>query len=528
MPKWPAPAWGAIAVTALFVAITCWWLTQDRSIPIFDAGGHLSLAIYVHQALSAGLVLQAVTLMAPYPPFAYLVGQLGILFGGVGIAPLIIAENLVFVPLLALGCYQVGRLAFGPLAGLLAVVFALSSPLITAQFHVFMIDAPETAMVAVSVWLIIATEGFSRLWICAVAGLAVGLGMLTKEPFGIFVVGIVAVTAVRGGWRSWRGVAIFAVIALAIALPWYIHEYAQIRTIGTEATSSSAVAGGVEGANEPRGIAPPRLSPANLEWYLWNFVNAQLYLPLFIFAAVGWLWTMVAFARRRPISPLTLELAVGAFAAWALLTETYIHDTRYSMPLTVYLAVFGAGWIVRLPHRGQIAATAALVLVAIANTLGASFGTGRPLQVSLPGSYTAALNKPGHLTLYSNQGYLVSGPHRDGDLLAMLKALRRHGVRGIIWSRSQAYAPDFSFGGVAALAQFADLKPLLTIGREVELGPGNAVLDHSARAPGGGPPCVLLDDGTGIWVRLGNPNAPGARNYCPLPKPHFYGVPSKL
>ena len=49
---WPAPAWGAIGVTVLFIGITCWWLTQDRSIPIFDAGLHLNLALNVQQELA--------------------------------------------------------------------------------------------------------------------------------------------------------------------------------------------------------------------------------------------------------------------------------------------------------------------------------------------------------------------------------------------------------------------------------------------------------------------------------------------
>ena len=519
-PRWSAHAWGAIGVTALFSAITCWWLTQDRSIPIFDAGLHLSLAINVHHELSSGHLVQALTLTTPYPPLSYLVGSLGILVGGIGIAPLVLAENLVFVPLLALGCYQVGRLAFGPLAGLLAVVFALGSPLIAAQFHVFMTDAPETAMVAVSVWLIIATEGFSRLGTCALAGLAVGLGMLTKEPFAIFVVGIVGVTAVRGGRRAWRGFAVFAAVALVIALPWYIHEYAQIRGIGTEATSSSSTYA-ERGVYSPHGIAPPRLSLANLEWYLWNLVNAQLYLPLFVFAAVGWVWAMVGFARRRAVSPLALELAVGAFLAWALLTETYVHDTRYSLPLLVYLAVFGAGWIVRLPRRARIGAAAALGLVALGNTLGASFGVGGQSTIALPGGSATALEHPGILTIYSNGGFLVSGPRRDGDLLAVLQAMRRNGVRNVTWSVEEARGPDFSSGGLTALAQIAGLERLNGVAY-TELTRQDAVLGHGAWE-GGPPPCVRLDDGSGVWVRIGNPLASGAKDHCPLPKPHFYG-----
>jgi 4-amino-4-deoxy-L-arabinose transferase-like glycosyltransferase len=519
-PRWSAPAWGAIGVTALFLAITCWWLTQDRSIPIFDAGLHLSLAINVHQALSSGHLLRALTLSVPYPPFAYLIGSLGILVGGVGIAPLILAENLVFVPLLALGCYQVGRLAFGPLAGLLAVVFALGSPLITVQFHVFMIDAPETAMVAVSVWLIIATEGFSRLSTSALAGLAVGLGMLTKEPFAIFVVGTVGVTAVRGGREAWRGLAIFAVVALVIALPWYIHEYKQIQSIGSEATASSTSSGS---SSSLQGIAPPRLSIANLEWYLWNFLNAQLYVPLFLFAAVGWVWTIVGFVRRAPVSRLAVELAVGAFVGWATLTETFVHDTRYSMPLLVYLAAFGAGWIVRLPLRARTAVGAALVLVALANTLGASFGVGAHVTAKLSGTSSAALEHPGTVTLYSGEGFLVSGPRRDGDLLALLQGLRNNGVRAVTWPWEQSVGADFSTGGLVALLQIAGLEQVAESVQNAGLTREDAVLSNHEVTANAPPPCVLLDDGTGVWVRIGNPLAAGVRDYCPLPKPHYYG-----
>jgi 4-amino-4-deoxy-L-arabinose transferase-like glycosyltransferase len=89
----------------------------------------------------------------------------------------------VFVPLLALGCYQAGRLLFNSAAGLLAVLFALGSPLLIDQFHVFILDPQLTALVAVSVWLILASEHFSRVDVAAVAGVVGGLGMLVKEPF---------------------------------------------------------------------------------------------------------------------------------------------------------------------------------------------------------------------------------------------------------------------------------------------------------------------------------------------------------
>jgi hypothetical protein len=519
---WSAPALGAIGVTVLFIGITSLWLSQDHHIPIWDAGLHLDFVFGVHQRLSEGHLGSALTDTVPYPPFAYLIGSLGVALGGVAITPVILTENIFFVSLLALGCYQVGRLAFGSLAGLLAVVFALGSPLIIGQFHLFMTDAPETAMVAVSVWLVIATDRFRRPGISAIAGVAFGLGMLTKEPFVVFVIGVVGVTAVRGGRQAWRGLALFSVVALAIALPWYIHERSQIEAIQTEATASSS---GIprQGAQSPQGIAPPRLSQENHEWYLWSFVNWQLFLPLFLFAATGWVWTIMGFLRGRPVSRLAVELTVGAFVSWLVVTETYVHDVRYSMPLLVYLAVFGTGWIVRLSSRWRALAVTGLVVIAAINTLGVSFGAGQQVAITLPGANLRDLQDPGKISIFETEGFAIGRPRREGDLLATLQALRRAGIRNITWPAEEALEPDFTSIGVTVLSQIAGLTPLSTVPAPASMTRQDVTLAHAAISPHEAPPCVNLEDHTGVWMRIGNPVAPGAQDYCPLPKPHYYG-----
>ncbi|HYB24352.1 MAG TPA: hypothetical protein VED41_11170, partial [Solirubrobacteraceae bacterium] len=108
LPRWSACAWGAIGAAAAFIAITCWWLTQDRSIPIYDAGDHLETAFEYHSMLAAGNLLGPFTAESVYPVLGHMVGALAVFIGGVNVAPPIVAENLVFVPLLALGCYQTG------------------------------------------------------------------------------------------------------------------------------------------------------------------------------------------------------------------------------------------------------------------------------------------------------------------------------------------------------------------------------------------------------------------------------------
>jgi 4-amino-4-deoxy-L-arabinose transferase-like glycosyltransferase len=510
----------SVAVAALFIGITLWWLTQDRGIPVFDAGVRLHQAIIVYEYLRSGNLGAALTTTTPYPPLSYLVGALGLWVGGIGIAPPIIAANLVFVSLLALGCYNVGRLAFGSRAGLLAVVFALGSPLITAQFHVFMTDAPEAAMVALAVWSILASERFSRVWISALAGVAVGVGLLSKEPFVFFVAGVVLVTLLRGGWRAWRGIVAFAAIALLIALPWYVSEFSQIHEVARGVATNQSASLGVA-------IAPHRWSLANLQWYASNILNAQLYAPLFLFFVVGYVWTIVGLVRRRAISPFSWELAIGVFVGWLGITATFPHDTRYSMPILVYLAVFGSGWVGRLPRVWRLAATVALVLVAIANTLSTSFGLGSVVDVKLPVAISNSLSMPKALTIYSNGGFLVAAPHRDGDVLGLMRALRRHGVREVWWINlgphepTPGFTPDFSEGGLKVFAVIARLG-FNGFASTNELTASDALLGHGPVTPTEVSPCVTLSDGTGVWVRLGNPNGPGAKDYCPFRHPAFY------
>jgi 4-amino-4-deoxy-L-arabinose transferase-like glycosyltransferase len=509
-PRWTPAAWAAIAVGVLFVAATSWWLSQDRSIPVFDSGLHLGFALDAYEALGSGHVLRALTGSAPYPPLTYLVGALGIFVGGVGVAPPIIAQNIVFVLLLALGCYKVGRLAFGPLAGLLTVVFALGSPLIIEEFHEFMLDAPEAAMVAVSVWAILASERFSRLGVSALAGVACGLGMLSKETFVLFVAGLAVATAVRGGRRAWRGVAVFAAVALAIALPWYVHELSTVHQLEGEAVASTS---DLSSLHLPPGIAPPRLSLVNLEWYFWIFLNWQLFVPLFAFSAVGWMWAMVGFARRHPVSGVVPELAFGAFTSWVGITETYVHDARYGIPMMIYLAVFGAGWIPRLPHPARTVTATALVLVALANLLGVGFGVGPPLA-SAP-TNTTYEQQPGRITYYANYGLWVGPPTRDGDLLGLLRALRRHGVREVRWYSEQEQELDFSRQGITVLARIAGLAvPSKPVNR-TEVGRSFAFLRRGAPEAGFATPCIVLQDGAGVWVGLGGTRGSRAWSYCP-------------
>jgi 4-amino-4-deoxy-L-arabinose transferase-like glycosyltransferase len=519
-PRWTAGAWWAIAATAAFILVSCWWLSRDRGVPHADNGSHLITAVAYRDMLAAGDLGELWTRSGFYPPLTFVVGALGMLVGGLNAAAPVVAQNLVYVPLLAVGCYGVGTLLAGPTAGALAVLFALGTPLLVEQFHVFMLDAPLAALVAVSVWLILRSDRFARAPTSALAGIAVGAGLSSKEQFPQFVVGLLLVVLLRGGWRNRRGLAAFAGAALLVGLPWYV---ANLGRLGILLDAAS----GVHGV-PPEG-RPPLLSMANLTWYAWATLNGLLFAPLTAFATVGVASAAAGLVRdvRRRVrvtaADVRPELLGGLACAWVVLTAVPHNDMRYTMPLVVYLATLGTAWVLRLAPAPRAAATGALLLAVLAATLGASFGVGGVARITLadepyPPEYRYLLRNYGvpstrQVTLYANRGFMVTAPRRETDLPGLLAALREHGYTGVGWIREQAILgdPAFDLQGLWLLVRFARLdEPALTLRVPWDMSdPRHALLVRQA-LPAETRPCLVLADGSGLWVVVDG----GRDHYC--------------
>src|SRR5215207_9457791 len=103
-----AREWGVIGAALAFVAISVWWVALDARLPDADNGKHLLSSFRMYDGLADGHPRTPLFLDTGYPPLVYLVGAAGVLIGGATRESAILAENLVFVPLLAGGCYAVG------------------------------------------------------------------------------------------------------------------------------------------------------------------------------------------------------------------------------------------------------------------------------------------------------------------------------------------------------------------------------------------------------------------------------------
>ncbi|MCD6016725.1 MAG: hypothetical protein K0R41_209 [Geminicoccaceae bacterium] len=420
----------AALAAALFIALSIWWLLYDKRVPGGgDPGRHLSLALTFGGWLRDGDIGSMFTTGAQfgddffYPPLVHFVGSipsaLGLQVQDWGT----IAVNVVFVPMLVAGCFLVGRMTYGPLAGVLAVLFALGTPMLVNLFHVFLLDAPLTAAVALALWALLATERFSRTRMSALAGALIAVATLVKTPAPLFLAGPIAVMLIGGGWRQWRNLLIAAGAALLVAGPYYLINVDEL--VGTtEATTVAGNAGNTGGAGLE---SDSRFSLDNLSYYGWVAINVQYLVPLLALLVVGLVAAVRELRQRRHLPELVAGLVVGYLAPTLLLS---IRDPRYTLPLLVYVAVLATGWIA-VSRRALLAGIGAAVLAgAVIVNVGAAITDVPTVRVSAPGDRPnpGDETQPGRFTFLDGKGYVVGPPRPDPLWDRLLTAAERDGL----------------------------------------------------------------------------------------------------
>jgi hypothetical protein len=405
------------AVTAAFVALTVWWVLVDARLPGGgDPGRHLTSALGFGNLLAdldlVGLFDYRADATSGffYPPLGRFVAgaptAVGLDVQDWGV----VAVNLVFVPLLAAGCFLVGRRIYGPFAGALAAAFALGTPMILDLFHIFMLDAPLAATVAITIWALLASESFSKRRESVLAGLLGGIAFMVKSTAPVFFVGPIVVMLLRGGWREWRNIGLAALAAIAVAGPWHLAHAGDITNLSGQAPYGVGP-GQIVGGGTDRSALGDFLDKLGEYW--WVAVNLQYFLPLLILFLVG----VVYAVRERRERPQVVELLAGvAFAYLFFAFATTLRDPRYTLPLVVFVAVIATGWIATTRRPALQAGGLALLVAAVLMNAMASATDALPTaRVSLPGDDSNFGNRvaPGAVTIIDDEGYIGGPPRRD-------------------------------------------------------------------------------------------------------------------
>lgn len=437
------PPGAAVALAVAFIGLSVWWLLVDTAPPDNDATKHLNYAITYFQQMRDGDVLAAFTSFDPnyaYPPLVHFIAAVVMWIGGeISVAGPLIVINVLFVPLLGGGCYLAAR-SYGRIAGVGAVLFALGTPMIISQFHSFMLDAPLAALVAGSVGAMVMSDRFSRRGWTVAAGVLMGLGMLVKSSFVVFVIGFVAVVIFRGGWRQWRNILLTAGLVAAVSVPWHLAHYGEL-----ESHTSGITSGGTPPIWYADVPFAERWSFENFTWYAWSAVNNQLYLPLLLLAVVGAGWCIWRLVRKLRAGSLdagdyTPELLVGGLFSYVAISWLPIDDPRYTLPMVVYLAVVGTAWLGSVRQRAQYAGLAVVAAIFVVNTANVNFEVIGHEWIVLPGASNSPIGERKFTVV--GRGYIETKPDRGARLLEIFEEAREDGVRRVAVG-NQAWATHF-------------------------------------------------------------------------------------
>lgn len=486
-----SPPLAAAAATVLAVLVAVVWLLVDRRVPGYDTGDHLGVVFGSADAIRAGHLLDPIQLYHGLPPLVYVLGAYTTLIAGVGIDPQIAMLDVVFLGLAGLGLYRAGRIVAGPVAGLVAVLGVLGAPVVISQGHEFMFDLPLTAVTALAVWLLLASDRFAHRGYSIAAGGALGLGLMTKTSFPIFVAGVVAVMLVRGGWRRPVNVALCAALAAAVAAPWYLPHWPEVAQTARAARLGSA------SRLTPTSARPDRFTVQNFAWYGWALVNVQLLLPFTLLFAAGLVDGVRRFVRTRAPGDHLPELVAGGAVGWIGISIASQLDIRYSMPCLVYVALIAGALVARAPGRVRRVLASVAVAAFAVNMVMVNLGAGPTLRAGLPGANGAGPYER-QVTLASPEGYIVSAPAR-GRELELLRAARRAGARRYLVENISATDVNFNNFGWRVLGRMAGIGPAPNLDPS-KLGPRDIFLIYHRPQPGDLPPCARLPDGAGMYV----------------------------
>jgi hypothetical protein len=514
------PGWVTIATVIAFVVISLIWLLIDGRLSIQDAGAHQFNALVYRDGFGDGSPFEWFTNGNPpvYPPLVYLVGALATAIGGISTTAMVMGQNLFFVPALVAGCYGCGTLLYDRRVGMLASIFALCTPMIVSQFHIFLLDAPQTAMVALTVWLLLASKRFSNDTTSLLAGLAMGGAMMTKNTSTFFFVGILAVMLLRGGWRNRRGMAMFVLGVALIAGAWYIvHLRDQLKYAGGAA---------VAGASAIQ-YDPPAFSFADLTAYIWFGINYQQYFPLMLLAAIGGVFAIVRILPRPARDDQMPEFLAACFIGWLGTDLLANNDPRYMLPTLVFLAVLGTGWTTKIASTvWRRVAMGVICVICLITFVSTAFGVGPTLRPELGANPPTNAEQTGRITFLNPNGFIVGGPEGGGHFVNVLKDARKAGVRQVAVDRTAANVPSFSVPGLTIALREAGLK-YTPAAEYTALGPNDIFIIRTDNPVPGLTACAHIPDGY-VYFEKGPDVMPidqATNVWCPSDPDHTYAAP---
>jgi hypothetical protein len=319
---------GLVCLILILVGSNVFWVLT-RYVADERQNELLSLSLGTYWVMRTGQLSEIAGANNYYPPLVHIVSAVfGLFLFGISDASILISLN-IFVIILILSVYGIGKVLHNEWVGLLAAFISGFIPIINIMSKNYYLDMPLAAMVCLAIYLLLRTECFSRRGYSLLFGLSLGLGLLTKWSFFFFLVGPSAYYLYRGLRERKEGAILnsfgSAVIALLVAAGWYAQNLHIFRSVDT------------------RGI----WSWNSLPWYEYLFfLQVQMWVPLAIAGAILFLYYVIS----RKNLPLLLWVAVP----YVIFSTVANKNVRYTVPYLPAFAIAISYGILNLTRKRKV------------------------------------------------------------------------------------------------------------------------------------------------------------------------------
>jgi len=337
------------------------WLYLDKHPPAWDSAHHLTMNLrWLAFWQSPGLDnLKLVAAASSYPPLPYWMMVPFYLLIGLNTDGIILANGSIWLAILILATYGLGKQVHGRRSGLLAAVIVSLYPLIVALERDFLLDIALAAMVALSLWLLLRCGSFDHAGWAFALGLSVGMGNLIKWPFPFFIVApLLAALLQITRQKRWsrarlKNLAICLITSGILLGGRYLYSYLFLpRELYNWAIISQLISGFAQTAGHP-----PWYTLSGLIYYGVSLVNHQV---TFFFAFL-FLVSIPVFLRTKIQGRLILGLSL--VVPFVLATLLPVKEQRYTVPYLPVIAVISAIGLNSIRRAVLLAGVIILVIV---------------------------------------------------------------------------------------------------------------------------------------------------------------------
>src|SRR5262249_23070142 len=236
------------------------------------------------------------------------------------------AVNLFFLALMFAAVYGIATIYADPRAGLIAVAALGAMPVIYGLSHWYLVECGLVALVCAAIFVMAGWSESSGAGRAIVLGIILGLGMLIKASFPLYVV-LPFLYFMRK--RGKKPLIPIAVSVLVLAGPWYIANLGAM--MRTALFAGSAQAAKIYDYGEV-------LSVRAIGHYLFSVANAAPWLFVVTIPVLALIGTpSLPKQTRRGLVLAALWIAPLAFLAFG-----HYRDVRFASPLYPALALLFA------------------------------------------------------------------------------------------------------------------------------------------------------------------------------------------